>query len=128
MEYADLAGLIPVANIVQALDDDGDGVADTAAWTAVQAAAANRIADCFGGPTPARHANAAAWALKVFLCELLLDRRGFSEGRNPFTARAAAAETRLRKLATGEETPDGVGGGEIYVTPAKIAGINGLAV
>jgi anhydro-N-acetylmuramic acid kinase len=45
-----------------------------------------------------------------------------------FTARAAAAETRLRKLATGEETPDGVGGGEIYVTPAKIAGINGLAV
>ncbi len=128
MEYTDLAGLIPSANIVQALDDDGDGVADTAAWTAVQAAAADRIADCFGGPAPARHATSAAWALKVFICEILYDRRGFSEGRNPFTSRAKDAETRLRKLATGQETPEGVGGGEIYTTPAKIAGISGLAV
>jgi hypothetical protein len=128
MEYTDLAGLIPSANIVQALDDDGDGVADTAAWTSVQAIAADRIADCFGGPAPARHATAAAWALKVFLCEILYGRRGLSEGRNPFTTQAAAAETRLRKLATGQETPEGVGGGEIYTTPAKIAGISGLAV
>jgi len=114
MEYAELKGEIPLAQIIEALDDNGDGEADAEAWAAVLASADARISDCFGGSLPDRHAAAAAYAQKIFACEIIYRRRGFSGERNPFSGQAAKAEERLRRLSTGEDTPQGEGGGEEF--------------
>lgn len=126
MDYTELAGEIPIANIVEALDDNGDGAADAGAWEAVQDSAEKRISEAFGGEVPARHAGSADYARRLFLCEILFRRRGLSGERNPFQAQAAKAEERLRRLATGAETPEGAGGGTAFSEPAKIAGVEGL--
>jgi hypothetical protein len=126
MDWKELEGELPREHLVEALDDNGDGEADAAAWAAAQADAQERIADAFGGAVPARHAGAAAYARKMFLCEMLFRRRGLSGDRNPFSAQAAKAEDRLRRLATGAETPEGAGGGTAYSEPAKVAGVGGL--
>lgn len=126
MDYADLSGEIPLAEIVNALDDNNDGAADEAAWASVQASAAERIADAFGGTVPAEHARAADYALRIFLCEILIRRRGMSGERNPFTAQASALEKRLRALATGAEAVQGAGGGTEFTQPTRVAGYEGL--
>lgn len=126
MNWEDLAGEMPLKSIVDALDDDGDGEADAAAWAAVQASAEERISDAFAGSVPARYASACGYARKVFVLEILFRRRGFADGKNPYSSQASKAEDRLRKLATGEETPEGEGGGEVFSTPAKVAATEGL--
>jgi hypothetical protein len=126
MQYQDLSGEMPLANIIEALDDDGDGAADDSAWAAVQASAEERIAEAFGGSVPAEYASGVTHARKLFLLEILYRRRGFTGERNPFSSQASKAEDRLRKLATGEETPQGAGGGSAITEPAKINGITGL--
>lgn len=106
MTIEDLQGEMTLADITDALDDDKDGVADDAAWTQVQASAAERVTNAFGGETPAAYAAAAAYALKVFILEILFRRRGFSDRANPFTSQAGAAERRLTNLASGTDRPD----------------------
>lgn len=125
MDWRDLSGDMPPALIEQALDDDGDGIADAAVWLLVQDGAEKRVRGCFGGAAPAIHADAAADARRLFLLETLYTRRGFVE-RNPFTARAAAAERRLRALASGEESASGDSGAAFIGKPAKVAGVEGL--
>ena len=126
MNYEDLSGEMPLATIVQALDDDGDGQADETAWAAVQASAEERIADAFGGAVPERCAGAVAYARKVFLLDILYGRRGFSGDKNPFASKARDTEARLRKLSSGDEAPAGIGGGTVFSEPAKVAGVTGL--
>lgn len=126
LNYTDLSGEMPLQAITQALDDDGDGQADDLAWQKVLSSARMRIDEAFGGAVPPRYAGAAQYALRIFCCEILYRRRGFSGERNPYTSQANRAEDRLRKLATGEETPEGGGGGTMYGEPAKIAGTKGL--
>jgi hypothetical protein len=126
MNYEDLSGEMPLARIVEALDDDRDGQADEAAWAAVQASAEERVLDAFGGAVPERCAGAVARARKVFLLDLLYTRRGFGGADNPFGAQAVAAEKRLRSLSAGDEAPAGTGGGTVYSEPAKVAGTTGL--
>lgn len=125
MDWKDLAGEMAPALIEQALDDDGDGIADASAWTLVQAGAEGRIRGCFGGPAPEQHADAAIEARRLFLLETLYNRRGITE-RNPYTARATAAEKRLRALASGEESTSGDAGAAFIGEPAKVAGTKGL--
>ncbi len=112
LEYTDLKGEIPLAMIVEALDDNGDGQADADAWADVLAGADERIADCFGGSVPERHAAAVPHARKMFCCEIIYRRRGFTGERNPFERQAGAAEKRLRALSAGVDAPQGDGGGE----------------
>jgi len=121
MDYQDLAGYIPLAHIIQALDDDGDGAADASAWTLVQAAAGRRITDAFGGTVPDTYSDALEYAREIFLCELLFDRRGLSDTSNPFTKKATDQEARLRKLANGEVSVEGAGAGVVISKPANIA-------
>lgn len=106
MEITDLQGEMTLTDIVDALDDNKDGVADEAAWTQVQASAAERVTNAFGGATPAAYASPAAYALKVFILEILFRRRGFADKGNPFTSQAIAAEKRLTNLSSGAERPD----------------------
>ena len=126
-DWRELAGDMPLQKIAEALDDDNDGEADAVVWDAVQAGADARVADAFGGPVPERHAGAVPQARRLFLLETLYGRRGFSGDKNPFSGRAAKAAERLRRLATGDETPQGAeGGGSVFSEPAKVAGVGGL--
>lgn len=126
MEQAELLGEMPLALLTEALDDNRDGAADDAAWAAVQAAAEERIRSAFGGAAPARHALAAAHARKVFMLEILYNRRGFTGEANPHTAAANRVEKRLEALAAGEVTTDGGDAEPVFVgQPAKVAGLKG---
>lgn len=125
MDWNELTGQMPAAQIVEALDDDGDGIADIDAWAKVQADAEERLHACFGGMVPPAHAVSAAVARKLFLLESLYIRRGITEN-NPFTARAKAEETRLRNLASGDETTSGDSGAVFVGEPAKVSGTKGM--
>lgn len=83
MDWRDLAGEMPLEQIVQALDDNRDGEVDEAAWERVQAGAAERLRDCFGGPPPAKFNQTCGYAQKVFMLEALYVRRGFYGKENP---------------------------------------------
>lgn len=124
MNYQDLAAYIPLQSIVDALADKVPGTVDTEAWALVQAAADSRINDAFGGEVPTAYADSVEFARTMFLCEILYDRRGLSDSKNPFTKRAADQETRLRKLASGDEHAEGAGGGVVISKPASIANMN----
>jgi len=106
MTLQDLEGEMTLQDITDALDDNKDGVADESAWGKVQASAAERVANAFGGDTPAAYTQAAAYALKVFVLEILFRRRGFTDKSNPFTSQANAAEKRLVNLSSGTDRPD----------------------
>jgi len=125
VEQAELLGDMPLALLTEALDDNRDGAADDAAWAAVQAAAEERIRSALGGAAPARHALAAAHARKVFMLEILYNRRGFTGEANPHTAAASRLEKRLEALAAGEVSLDGDTEPAFIGQPARIAGLKG---
>jgi hypothetical protein len=102
--FTDLEGLLPAEQIVQALDDNGDGEADEATWNGVLAAANGRLASCTGGEEIDE--AQALWAVKLFAAEILYNRRGFSENRNPIYSQAKDAEERIRDLAQNGELSD----------------------
>ena len=106
MDYRDLEGEMTLQDITDALDDNKDGAADDSAWEKVQASAAERVTNAFGGETPTAYASAAAYALKVFCLEILFRRRGLTDKSNPFSTQANAAEKRLTNLASGTDRPD----------------------
>lgn len=126
--YEELAGFMPLSRIVEALDDDGDGLADDAAWASVLQAAEDRLATIFGaGGVPAAAGALAEYARKLFALELLYNRRGLAGEDNPYAAEAQRAEARLRALVSGEENTDGASTEPVIIgEPAKIAGTGGL--
>lgn len=128
MTYTALAGLMPIAYIIEALDDNGDGDADKTAWAEVYAAASERVSDAFGGDVPDDYADSTGYALKIFCAEILFSRRGFSGERNPYTKRAADQEQRLRKLASGAEHAAGAAEGSYIGDAAKINTAKGLII
>lgn len=104
---SDLSGLIPGAFAAEALDDDGDGVADTGVWTQIAADVARFIDGVLGGrfavpftaPLPAIVVSAA----KVLACEQLYIRRGRKAEDNPFASQASAVRKQLASIAIGKE-------------------------
>ena len=128
MNYTDLKGLMPLKRIVESLDDNGDGAADADAWTEVLKAADERVGDAFGGSVPSELTDSVGYARKVFCVEILFTRRGFSGDRNPFSSRAKDQESRLRKLASGEDNAVGNDGGSYVGTVAKISGTSGMII
>ncbi|WP_043586351.1 phage protein Gp36 family protein [Geminisphaera colitermitum] len=110
---AEMNGLIPAQFLVQALDDNNDGIADSTAWTDVLGAVQREIdgivgiryAVPFRNPIPAIITHAA----QIFAAEMLYNRRGFSgEERNPWTSQAKQIRARLESVAQGKLplTPD----------------------
>jgi len=127
MQMDELLGEMPRELLVQALDDNGDGLPDAAAWESVQAAADERIKAIFGGPPPPRHATATRHAQKLFMLVLLYNRRGHTGEDNPYTAAANRAERRLEEIAAGEVSLDGGSTEPAFVgRPAKVANTMGL--
>ncbi|BET67206.1 hypothetical protein ASA1KI_21240 [Opitutales bacterium ASA1] len=103
----EMNALIPSAFLVQALDDDRDGVADASAWADVLRAASDEINGVLGTKYPVPFANPVPAlvldAARVFCAELLYNRRGFSgEEKNPWAARAAAIRKTLQAIAKGD--------------------------
>ena len=104
---SDLHALVPAAFVVEALDDDRDGLADTGAWDAVQAVASEAVDSRLGGrypvpfttPLPALVVEAA----RIFACEALYLRRGRSGDENPFTRRANDLRAKLDAIGQGEQ-------------------------
>lgn len=125
---AELTGWMPAARIVEALDDDGDGQPDEAAWAAVLAGTEARLSAIFGGAAvPDALAGPADYARRLFALTLLYARRGLADDANPFEAEAQRAEARLRALASGEESGDAAGTSPVIIgSPALFAGTGGL--
>lgn len=96
---------IPAAHLRDALDDDGDGQADSglieeiiaSASQAVDAFLAGLFTVPFADPAPAVAAEAAF----VFACERIYDRRQILE-KNPFAERADFWRKRLEAIGKGE--------------------------
>jgi hypothetical protein len=124
MSYVDRSQVeakLPPQFLLQALDDDGDGLEDEGVWDAIAAEAdeavegflEGRYAIPFAeGSVPRIVSNAA----KLFALETLYMRRGYSKDTdppNPWAAAATAMRARLARIGAGEEPlhPDtGVGG------------------
>ena len=128
INYTELAGLIPMQSIIEALDDNGDGAADAGAWNEVLAAANERIGDCFGGSVPEAYAGSVGYARKIFCAEILFSRRGLSGDHNPFGKRAIDHEQRLRRLASGDDNASGASGVALWAGQPRSAAQQGLMV
>lgn len=98
---------LPAVFLVQALDDDRDGTADTGVWDAVATAVKEEIDGILGvrhtvpfsNPIPA----AVTAAAQILAAEALYNRRGFSgEEQNPYAALAKQHRATLAKIAAGE--------------------------
>ena len=104
---ADMTAEIPLKHIIEALDDDGDGAADSGAWEGVAKAVATEIDGILGVRYPVPFANplpaAITSAAQVLAGEKLYTRRAHqTEATNPFAARAKAMRTRLEAIAKGD--------------------------
>ena len=105
---SDLKGKIPAELLLQALDDNNDGVADDGVWDAIAADVDNAINGPLEGrytvPLAAPYPAAVAEAALVFACEAIYLRRGLAgKDQNPWTTRADALRKRLEAIGSGEQ-------------------------
>ncbi len=105
VDYSDLTGQIPPQFLIEALDDDNDGVVD--AWEQVQTSAADDVDALLEGrftvpltlnPLPKIIKRAAI----AFACELCYRRRGTSDADNPWKGRADAFRKILTSITVGD--------------------------
>ena len=122
----DLSGDMPEQKLVEALDDDQDGLADEKAFRATLASANERAEAVFGGAVPEQYARPADYAVRVFVLDLLYRRRGTPDEANPWARLAEAQEARLRALAAGTEAIDGTADGAVIEKPAHIYNSTGV--
>jgi phage gp36-like protein len=131
---SDLAGKIPPAMIVAALDDNADGTADTGVWDAlaadVERAINGRLAPRYSVPFAAPLPDLIVDAALLFACEAIYTRRGMAgDKQNPFAAEADAMRERLEKLGRGDGSLPGVvparAGGAVIAEPTKTGQSNG---
>lgn len=102
---ADIASRIPPAFIVEALDDDSDGIEDTGLWDQICATIDSEI-DGFlsrrytlplSDPPASLRSGASS-----LMCEALYQRRGIASDSNPHTAAAGRFRAWLQDIATGK--------------------------
>jgi len=104
----DVAGRIPGPFLIQALDDNADGLADSEVWdqlakdTAeeIDGALGKRYSVPFSNPLPAFVSRAA----KVIVVDLIYKRRG--EAKNPYADEVAAVRKEMESISKGEEPLD----------------------
>lgn len=105
VELTDLTGQIPPQFLVQALDDNNDGVID--AWSVVQTAVQEDVDALLEGrfavpltltPMP----RIIKRACVAFACELCYRRRATSDADNPWKGRADAFRKTLAMITSGD--------------------------
>lgn len=100
---------LPQDFVIEALDDDGDGIIDDAVWEAVAGDAADqvdaRLGQRYTVPFSLEDLPATAkTASLIFVCETLFQRRGHgTEEDNPFLIQARNARMELGKIGAGEK-------------------------
>ena len=107
IDITDITSRLPETHLIEALDDDGDGVIDAGLWDQVAADAGEmvdgflgqRFAVPFSDPLPA----VVKFAARIFALEILYERRGMAGDDNPHTSLAKAMRNRLGRIADGEE-------------------------
>jgi len=106
VELSQIEGRLPRKHLLEALDDDDDGVIDQTAWELVQAdvslAIEGPLSARFGVPFAAPFPPAVALAARIFALEMLYIRRGTPKDQNPWTEHANAAREKLDKVGAGE--------------------------
>lgn len=105
LALTDLNGQIPPQFLIQALDDDNDGVVD--AWDEVRVAVQDDVDALLEGrfavpltlsPMP----KVIKRACVAFACELCYRRRGTSDADNPWKGRADAFRKTLAMITAGD--------------------------
>lgn len=105
---AEVKAKLPYEFIVEALDDDKDGVVDEDVWEAVAADAADqvdaRLGKRYAVPfNPESLEPIVKSSALIFVLETLYQRRGFATlENNPFLASARAARAELNQIGAGE--------------------------
>lgn len=103
---SDLAGMIPPDFLLQALDDNADGVEDAGLWASVAGQAGDAI-DAYIGlryslPLAPPYPSVVINAARVFTAELLYKRRGIKDEENPWSAQASQIRTLLKSISLGQ--------------------------
>lgn len=107
-----LLAMFPASQIIACLDDDNDGVIDTAAWDEVSAKVDRKINAALEGryalplaePYPAKLVDAAGGLAVAFA----FMRRGVAEDACPFKVEIKEAREALKKIAEGGDVRLGV--------------------
>jgi phage gp36-like protein len=104
---SEIEPLLPAADLVQALDDDNDGVEDPGLWDAIAAAAAaavdGKLGQRYAVPFAAPYPAVVVEASKTFVMEMLFARRGVDSEKNPWAKRATEMRATLTYIATGDQ-------------------------
>jgi phage gp36-like protein len=116
----DLKGKIPDDLLLQALDDNNDGVADDGVWDQIAADVDKAINGPLEGrytvPLAAPYPSVVQDAAVVFACEAIYMRRGLAGDQNPWIKRADALRKRLEAIGNGDQPLTAT------ATPAKSGG------
>lgn len=103
---------LPPQFLVQALDDDGDGLADPGVWDKVLDAVSTEIDGILGQRYPVPFQNplpaVVVHSARVLALAMLHRRRGIEDKANPFAKTAQQALEKLQAIAAGKEplTPE----------------------
>jgi len=108
VQMSDLAAELPGKFLIQALDDNKDGVADPEVFAAIQKAVKDEIDGKVGQQIdPAQFgANPPALVKSIALVlasEKLYRRRGIDDKNNPYSKRAKDERAKLDAISTGDQ-------------------------
>ena len=103
---ADIEAEFDDLHLLQALDDDGDGTEDSGLFTSLSAtvdALVSSHADMISQLClPTLPATFLRYCARVFMCALLIRRRGAVDEMNPFATPEKEIRTRLERIESGE--------------------------
>lgn len=106
VELSQIEGRLPREYLVEALDDDKDGVIDETAWELVQsdvgAAIDGPLSARFGVPFAAPLPPMVTLAARVFALEQLYARRGTPAEQNPWNKQADRIRDTLAQIGAGK--------------------------
>jgi phage gp36-like protein len=101
-ERADLVGPVPAQFILQALDDNGDGVEDDGAFDTLRKNACDDVdallSPMFDTPFATPFPVLVSQAARTFAAALLYRRRGVLDASNPFAKDATAMSAKLTAI------------------------------
>lgn len=103
---ADIEAEFDDTNLLRSLDDDGDGTEDSGLFTALSASVDAQVASHADLTSqlglPSLPATFLRYAARVFMCALLLRRRGVVDEMNPFSTPEKEIRARLERIESGE--------------------------
>lgn len=103
---SDLEGKIPAQLLLQALDDNGDGLADDGVWdqiaTDVGNAINSRLEGNYAVPLTGTVPAIVTEAAKILAAEAVYLRRGMSGDQNPWVKQADVMRKRLEDIGSGK--------------------------